>query len=442
MRQVLVEKLLDISLIAQDKIAIDTETVSLEDKTMVGFSVSDGDSSYYIPVRDKILQNVSEKEAKEILQLLIKNFKIVFHNSAFDIPVLRKFGIDTTDLDCDDTLILMNLIDENIRHGLKFLVKKYFDYQMVELKELCGTGQKRIPFAEARREKYKYACDDAYWTMKLWQELSKELKKNKWLSDLYHKFERPLLKIVGDMHTNGINIDVKKIKELAKVCEKKIDLNEAKLKTLIGDINFNSSKQLREYFIDTIHLPVIKRSDKTNAPSVDAEVLEKYAEMNTEAKLLLDYRKYRKIYTTFVPALTPRGWDIETMRGKIYASFNQAGTVSGRFSSSRPNMQNIPREDKLGIRQAIIPDDGQILIGADYSQIELRVLAYYSQDPNLTKAYSESKDIHRQTADACGVGRQEAKTINFGLVYGMRNRTLAKQIKVSASKANLAPAVS
>jgi len=417
-------------------IALDTETESLVDKTMVGFSLSDGKHTYYLPTNDRVLENVPKEEAILLLNSLFTRKKIIFHNSSFDIPVLAKFGADTSRLYCDDTLIIINLLDENMRHGLKFLVKRYFDYQMTELKEICGTGKSRISFADVKtKDKVLYAKDDALWTFKLYQRLIKELEADKELMKVYREVEQPLLKIVGDMHSQGILIDVAKVKEIADICKKKIDLNEQKLKIVMGDINFNSPKQLKEYFIDKLHLPVLKNSKRTNAPSVDKEVLKAYADMNTEAKLLLEYRKYMKIYTTFIPALTPSGFDIETMTGKIYPSFNQAGTVSGRFSSSRPNMQNIPRKDELEIRQTILPDKGQILIGADYSQIELRVLAYFSQDPNLVKAYIENKDIHEQTAKACGVNRQEAKTINFGLVYGMRNKTLAKQINKSLKEA-------
>jgi len=418
-------------------VAIDTETKSLEDKTLVGFSIAyDKETVMYVPVRDKVLNNMPLEEAKNLLQFIIDNCIVVFHNSSFDLPTLYKFGIDISKCySIHDTLIMANIINENMRHGLKSLVKKYFNYTMTEYKEICGTGLKQIPFSKAPKNKVKYACDDAYYTLKLYSLLETELLKDREIEYVYTKIERPLLHVIANMHSNGIMIDAKKVYELTEYCKKKVELNETKLKLLIGDINFNSSKQLKEYFIDKRNMPVIKQSKKTGAPSVDKEVLEKYAEDNAEAKLLLEYRKYNKILTTFMPALKPVKWDLKTYRGKIYPSFNQSGTVSGRFSSSRPNMQNIPRADKLGIRQAIVADDGHILIGADYSQIELRVLAHFSKDLNLMKAYAEKKDIHQMTADACGIGRQEAKTVNFGLVYGMRNKTLAKQIKVSATEA-------
>ncbi len=421
-------------------VGVDTETISLTDKTMVGFSIAYNNKSYYIPVRDNILENMPIAKAQQLLDIILRKCIVIFHNSAFDLPVLHKFGIDISEAkSIHDTLLMANLVDENIRHGLKGLVKRYFHYQMTELKELCGTGKKRISFADAPKEKWKYGADDAYWTLQLFHYLTNRLIEDKKPAWVYSKIERPLLHVVADMHINGINIDVKKVKEIRDKCENIIALSETKLRIEMGDkINFSSPRQLKKYFIDTRHMPVIKQSAKTGNPSMDKEVLEKYAETNSVAKTLLEFRKYSKIMSTFIPALSPSEWDFNTMSGKIHANFNQAGTTSGRFSSSKPNMQNIPRaneDDDIRIREAIIPDKGEILIGADYSQIELRVLAHFSQDHNLIKAYNENKDIHQQTADACGCSRYNAKTVNFGLVYGMGSKTLAKKIKVSVEEA-------
>jgi len=428
------------ALLAAKFVGVDTETVSLVDKTMVGFSIAYNNESYYIPVRDNVLNNMPIEEAKRVLQAIINGSTVIFHNSAFDLHVLHQFGINIGNpKEIHDTLLMANLVDENVRHGLKGLVKRYFHYTMTELKELCGTGKKRISFADASKEKWKYGADDAYWTLQLFLYLNTKLLGDKQSAQVYAQIERPLIPVIADMHINGINIDVKKVKEIKDKCESIINLAESKLRIEMGeDINFGSTQQLKKYFIDQRHMPVIKQSDKTGRPSMDKEVLEKYAESDSVAKTLLEYRKYSKIMSTFIPALTPLEWDLKTMTGKIHASFNQAGTTSGRFSSSRPNMQNIPKsseDDDIKIREAIIPDSGEILIGADYSQIELRVLAHFSSDQNLIKAYNEDKDIHQQTADACGCSRYDAKTVNFGLVYGMGSKTLAKKIKVSVEEA-------
>lgn len=431
------EKLLE-NLEKAQIVAIDTETVSLDDKTMVGFSVAYKNVALYVPVRDEFLDNMSMTKAKDLLNYILENSVVIFHNSSFDLPVLKQFGVTIPDKLYEDTVVMANLVDENTRHGLKKLVKLYFNYEMTELKEVCGSGKSRIGFHEVQdKVKVDYACDDAKYTLRLYKYLVAELRKDHASLMVYTEIEQPLLNVVAAMHINGININVAEVEKISAICKRKIDTAEAKLKALMGDdINFSSTKQLKKYFIDECHLPVLKKSEKTGAASMDKEVLTYYAENNNEAKLLLEFRKYSKIYSTFIPALTPTKWNADTMTGQIHTSFNQAGTVSGRFSSNRPNMQNIPIQDEeLQIRKAIIPEPGHIFIDADYGQIELRVLAHFSQDPALLRAYNSGEDIHQQTMDALHVKRIPAKTINFGLVYGMGNKTLAKRIKVSPEEA-------
>jgi len=419
-------------------IAIDTETESLENRTLVGFSIADNKGAKYYPIghRHPDIKNMPAKEMRKMLQEIVDNNRIVFHNSSFDIPVLTNWGIDFSKADIDDSLIIANLLDENIRHGLKGLVKRYFHYQMVELKEIVGTGQKRISVADADPRILEYATDDARQTLRLFNYLYPQLTRDDKLLKLYQEIEKPLLKIIADMHIHGITVNANRIKEIEKLCIDKTEKAKEKLDYVMEDVNYNSTKQLREFFINKEHMPILKSTNK-GAPSMDKETLEIYAETNNAAQLLLEYRKYAKILSTFIPALTPTDIDLKTKRGKIYASFNQAGTTSGRFSSSRPNMQNIPKgeKDEFGIRDCIVADEGHILIGADYSQVELRIMAHFSQDFNLMKAYNGTTDIHTITAEACGISRDKAKTINFGLIYGMRAKTLGKRIDVGYDEA-------
>lgn len=428
-------------------IALDTETVSLEDKTLICFSYSylengDNQITKVVPVAHNKTKNMFYKKALKLLIDLISNNTIIFHNSSFDIPVLVKFGVPFELFEnIEDTLIMANLVDENVQHGLKPMTKQIFDKEMTELKAICGTGKSRVSIADVDWDITEdYSFQDAYWTLRLYYYLYNLLEADEKVYELYEWIEKPLLKVVADMHINGINIDVRQIKDISKTCKEKMDLLEYKLKIAMGGkINFNSSQQLKKYFIDKCKLPVLKTSEKTGAPSMDKQVLEKYAEMNNEAKMLLDYKKCTKLYSTFIPALTPNEWDLDTWRGKIFASFRQAGTTSGRFSSSNPNMQNIPRKDtdEFRIRRVVVADKGHVLIGADYSQIELRVLAHFSQDPNLLRAYQTEVDIHTQTANFIGVERQMAKTINFGLVYSMGAKTLAEKLKIPFDQAQM-----
>lgn len=423
-------------------IAIDTETESLIDKTLIGFSVAGKGGAEYYPIahRHPNIKNVNKKSAKIMLQAIVNHNKVVFHNSSFDMVVLKKWGIDLSKTEVDDTLVLANLYDENVRHGLKALSKRYLHHTMTELKEIVGTGKKRISVADADERILDYAEDDARQTLKLFNYLYPRILQDGKLSKLYHEIEKPLLPVVANMHMEGICVDIDKVKKITKLCEKKVESLGEKLEILIGDVNLKSSKQLKVYFIDKMHMPIIKTSGKTKAPSMDKEVLEVYAETNGAAKLILEYRKYSKILGTFIPAFTPTELLLSTKSGKrkgrIYPSFNQAGTTSGRFSSSHPNFQNIPKGKELDFRACVIAKDGYVLVGADYSQIELRVLAHFSHDLELTKAYMEGKDIHRITANACGVDRDTtAKTINFGLVYRMMAKTLSKRIGCSYEEA-------
>ena len=412
--------------------AIDTETISLEDRTLVGFSVAGKQNAQYYPIAHNKIENIDKLGALIMLQNFIDNNVIVFHNSSFDIPVLTKWGIDFSKAKIHDTLVIANLYDENIRHGLKSLSKRYLHYTMTELKEIIGTGKHRISVADADERILKYAADDAKQTLKLFNYLYPKLDEK--LLKVYEDIERPLLMVVADMHIHGITIDALSVLNIENLCARKVKKALERLEYLMPNVNYNSTKQLREFFINKEMMPIIKETKK-GSPAVDKEVLTKYAETSAAAKLLLEYRKYNKILSTVIPALTPKLVDVATYRGKIYPSFNQSGTVSGRFSSSKPNFQNIPKDKDMDFRDCIIAEEGNVLIGYDYSQIELRILAHVTQDFNLMKAYKENLDIHQLTADACGISRDKAKTVNFGIVYGMRNKTLGKRIGVTPQEA-------
>lgn len=417
-------------------ISLDCETVSLEDRTLVGFSVAGKGGAKYYPIAHNHpdIKNVDTVSARLLLQGLIDNNEIVFHNSSFDVPVLTNWGINFDKANINDTLIIANLLDENIRHGLKALSKRYLHYTMTELKEIVGTGKKRISVADADKRILKYAADDAKQTLKLYNYLYPLLQQDSKLFNLYETIEKPLLKVIADMHINGIVIDAGRIKEIEQLCTKKTESALEKLEYVMEGVNYNSTKQLRAFFIDKERMPIIKTTDK-GAPSMDKEVLEIYAETNSTAKLLLEYRKYAKILSTFIPALSPKDIDLKTCRGKIYPSFNQAGTKTARFSSSRPNFQNLPRDKDMDFRACIVASKGNVLVGLDFSQIELRVLAHFTQDFRLMKAYKEGIDIHKQTAETCGVERNMAKILNFGLNYGMGVKTLSKHLKISLDEA-------
>ena len=418
-------------------VSCDTETNSLTDKTLVAFSFAlyDGQNvtSYFVPVAMKYIPNISENIYRQILQGLSKKEGIVFHNFSFDGVVLKDYNF----IKPHDTLVISNLLDENIRHGLKGLTKRYLHHQMTELKEIVGSGKKQIPVSEADERLIPYASEDAEYTLKLFLYLYPKLLRNEKLNtNIYEKIERPLLNVVKSMHLAGITIDALSVLNIENLCARKVKKALERLEYLMPNVNYNSTKQLREFFINKEMMPIIKETKK-GSPAVDKEVLTKYAETNGAAKLLIEYRKYNKILTTFIPMLTPTVVNIADYRGKIHPSFNQSGTTSGRFSCSKPNVQQIPKDDEFNIRECFIAGEGNILIGFDFSQIELRIAAHLSQDFNLMKAYKNDEDIHAQTAKECTCSRKHAKIIEYSMLYGAYYKRLAKSLNVPEREAQI-----
>jgi len=431
-REHLVDKIIE-EIQNAGEVALDFKTVSLEDKTPVAFSFAYGNKVWFVPIEMKYFFNLPEIACNRLLMIITKHKNLIFHHSAFDLQVLRELGI-ILPTSPHDTLILSHLVNENGSHKLKDLVKEHFNYDMKRYKDVCGTGKKQIHFSDVQDKNlaHDYASDDAKWTLQLYNKFINEVMADKELAQAYTEVERPLLLVVDDMHSQGVPINGKKLTQIRTKCDNLKDMYKSKLDYYLTDINLNSSKQLREYFIDKKRLPVLKKSRKTNEPSVDSEVLEKYAEKynSKEADWILKYRYYAKILATFVPALEP---DDE---GLIHPHFHQVGTTSGRFSSSEPNFQNIPKGDEFDIRDCIEAPRGYTFVGADYSQMELRLAAHFSQDNNMMDAFLNGKDIHDKTKQSVGCSRTEAKVLNFGILYGMGTNTLAKNLGCSRMEAN------
>lgn len=327
-----------------NEVALDFETVSLVDKTPVAFSFAYGDKVYFVPIKMKYFINLPFKVYLKLIITLANHENLIFHHAAFDLQVLDKMGVSLK-ISPHDTLILSHLVDENGSHKLKDLVKEYLDYDMIKYKDVCGTGKKQIEFRDVKDKKLaeKYASDDAEQTLRLFKLLYPKVRNDSNLAQAYDEVERPLLLVVNDMHLHGVPINKEKIDIISTKCDKFKDFYKGKLDIYMSGVNLNSPKQLREYFIDKKHMPVLKRSRKTNEPSVDSEVLEKYAGKHNcmEADWILKYRYYSKILTTFVPALTP---NLPDGSGVIHPHFHQVGTTSGRFSSSNPNCISLDTE--------------------------------------------------------------------------------------------------
>jgi DNA polymerase-1 len=367
----------------------------------------------------------------------------VGQNLKYDLLVFRRAGIQFRGIQFD-TMIASYLLDPGSReHGLDALAMKHLDHRTITYGEVTGKGKNQIPFAEVALEKCRdYACEDADIALQLAGLFEPELKRLH-LDTLFRTIEMPLLEVLADMEWYGIRIDEAFFGVLQKRLVKELGRLEQEIYEAAGTtFNINSNPQLREILFTRLNLPVLKKT-KTGA-STDASVLEELATQGHHLPMLLmEYRQLEKLRSTYVEAL-PVILNPDT--GRLHTSFNQTIAATGRLASSDPNLQNIPIRTAEGaeIRRGFVPADGFVFVSADYSQIELRILAHYSEDPAFVQAFREGVDIHRQTAGIIfGVPSDEvtkemrgrAKTVNFAVIYGIGAFSLAQKLGVTNAEA-------
>jgi DNA polymerase I len=360
-------------------------------------------------------------------------------NLKYDLLVLRRAGITLRAIDFD-TMVASYLLDPGRReHGLDALALQHLDHTTITYEEVTGKGRSQVSFAEVALERCRdYACEDADIALQLAELFAPQIKELQ-LEDLFRRIEIPLVEVLADMEWAGIRIDGPFFEELRVRLASQLAVLEQRIHEAAGTtFNINSNPQLREILFDRLGLPVIRKT-KTG-PSTDASVLEALAAQGHELPILLmEYRQLDKLQGTYVTAL-PRQVNPET--GRLHTSFNQTVASTGRLSSADPNLQNIPIRTELGaeIRRGFIPAEGHLFVAADYSQIELRILAHYSGDPAFVDAFQRGEDIHRQTAalifgvDAAAVTREmrdRAKTVNFAVIYGIGSFSLAQKLGIS-----------
>jgi DNA polymerase I len=390
------------------------------------------------------LPSLHEPAMKPLLEVLEdESVEKIGQNLKYDLLVLRRAGIALRGV-AVDTMIASYLIDPGRReHGLDALALQYLDHTTITYADVTGKGKNQIPFSEVVPEAARdYACEDADLALQLAERFLPELERLK-LMQLYREIEMPLVKVLADMEWEGIRIDERFFDALRTRLVGKLRELEAEIYEAAGtEFNIGSNPQLREILFERLGLPVLKRT-KTG-PSTDASVLEALAAQgHTLPMLLMEYRQYDKLRSTYVEAL-PRLVNPET--GRLHTSFNQTVTATGRLSSSDPNLQNIPIRTELGaeIRRGFVPAEGHVFLAADYSQIELRILAHYSEDPAFVEAFRAGLDIHRQTAalifgvepdEVTRQMRDRAKTVNFAVIYGIGPFSLAQQLAVSNAEA-------
>lgn len=436
-------------LIKQKKlVAIDTETNGMNPlirNTCVGISlcVQEG-TAYYLPFGHKNMQQLSQDYVVEKLRPIFEDesIKKIFHSAKFDLEALHGIGLEVKGLSFD-TLLAANLITKDWqRIGLKWLSEHYFGEPMLSFQEVVKDNKYKdfsyVPLDLATR----YAAADAHQTFRLKQLLEKELKNEK-LLELYEKIEHPLTNVLYDMEVEGIRLDTRLLADLGKKVDKELLDIEREIGELVGmdmaDLNLNSPRQVEQLLFVKLLLPTQKKSAKGTGYSTDQEVLETLSAMHPVPRLIMKYRELSKLKSTYIDALPEY---VNPHTNRIHTTFSQTQVATGRLSSSEPNLQNIPADSGgygIEIRAAFIPQEGDVFISADYSQIELRVLAYLSQDKNLIDAFLSGHDIHNETAarlfdvpldKVTSEQRQIGKRINFSVLYGMTPYGLAQDLRI------------
>jgi DNA polymerase-1 len=432
-------------------IAIDTETTGLDymDTDLVGISLSyKPGEAYYIPINhqddtvNQLKLNVVLDALKPVLESS-KN-KIIGQNIKFDRNVLAKYGINISSIK-NDTMMMSYVLDASAtRHNLDALSSYYLNYKTSTFEDVAGKGVKQITFDQVPiEEATNYAAEDADITLRLYEELNPKLESVASLKKLNDEIEIPLIEVLSEMEQNGAILNSKILSSQSKDLENRIKKLEKKAYEIAGEeFNLGSTKQLREIFFDKLNYRIIKKTPG-GQPSTDEKVLVELAEEYELPGVLLEHRTLSKLKSTYTDKLPGQ---ISETTGKVHTSFHQAVTTTGRLSSSDPNLQNIPirTEDGRRIRQAFEPSKGHRFISADYSQIELRIMAHISKDIGLLQAFQEGEDVHSKTAsevfdvaieEVTADLRRNAKAINFGLIYGISAFGLGKQLGISRNLA-------
>ena len=458
---------------AEKLVAVDTETNALDvmsaELVGISFGLASGEACY-IPLTHK--EEVSEQAgqgdlfAKNTAMVgyeLVKNqldltaclaqlkpiledeqIKKIGQNIKYDLTVFANHGIEVQGV-AFDTMLESYTQNSTGRHNMDDLAERYLGHKTIAFEEIAGKGKNQLTFDKIALDvASEYAAEDADVTMKLHQTLLPELEKTPTLLKLFNEIEMPLVRVLSHIERNGVLIDPQKLLIQSQEIEQRLAEVEAEVHQAAGqEFNLASTKQLQEILFEKLGLPVKKKTPK-GAPSTNEEVLEELAqEGHIVPKLLIEHRGLSKLKSTYTDKLPQM---INPKTGRVHTSYHQAVTATGRLSSSDPNLQNIPIRNEEGrrIRQAFIAREGYKIVAADYSQIELRIMAHLAHDEGMLKAFAEGKDIHRSTAaEIFGVSleevtneqRRNAKAINFGLIYGMSEFGLSNQLGISLQEA-------
>ncbi|MBQ4622211.1 MAG: DNA polymerase I, partial [Bacteroidaceae bacterium] len=429
-----------------DFLVLDTETTGTEPMAseLVGmsFSVSEGEA-WYVPVpadRAEAMANVDE------FRDVLTNPKTtkVGQNIKYDLLMLAQYGV-WLEGPLFDTMVAHYVLSPELHHGMDYLAEVLLHYRTIPIEELIGPkGKNQKNMRDlAPEEVYKYACEDADVTLRLKNVLEKQLRAQG-AYDLFHDIEMPLVPVLAQMEFNGVRIDTDALRETSALYTQRLQEIEQDIYSLAGQpFNISSPKQVGEMLFETLKISAKAKKTKGGQYSTSEEVLESLRDKHPVVGRILDYRGLKKLLSTYIDALPAL---INPRTGRIHTSFNQTVTATGRLSSSNPNLQNIPirHEDGREIRRAFIPDDGCEFFSADYSQIELRIMAHLSGDSNMMEAFRLGQDIHAATAakvykiplaEVTRDQRSKAKTANFGIIYGISAYGLSDRMHVSVKEA-------
>jgi len=431
--------------------ALDTETDNLDymaaNLVGISFALENGEAAY-LPLQLDYLgapKTLEKTTALTLLKPVLENPAIqkVGQNFKYDLTIFARNGIDVQGV-AFDTMLESYVLNSTGRHNMDDLAKRYLGHQTISFEEIAGKGKNQLTFNQIPLEKAaEYAAEDADVTMKLQQVLWEKLSKEPTLEKLFKEMELPLLGVLSRMERRGVLIDSDALFLQSNEIANRLSELEEQAYVLAGQpFNLASTKQLQEILFDKLGLPVIQKTPK-GAPSTNEEVLEELAFSHELPKVLVEHRGLSKLKSTYTDKLPQM---VNPQTGRVHTSYHQAVTATGRLSSSDPNLQNIPIRNEEGrrIRQAFIAREGFTVVAADYSQIELRIMAHLSQDQGLINAFTQGKDIHRSTAaEIFGVAldevtseqRRNAKAINFGLIYGMSAFGLSRQLSIGRADA-------
>ena len=431
--------------------ALDTETDNLDymaaNLVGISFALENGEAAY-LPLQLDYLgapKTLEKTTALSLLKPVLENPAIqkVGQNFKYDLTIFARNGIDVQGV-AFDTMLESYVLNSTGRHNMDDLAKRYLGHQTISFEEIAGKGKNQLTFNQIPLEQAaEYAAEDADVTMKLQQVLWEKLSKEPTLEKLFKEMELPLLGVLSRMERRGVLINSDALFLQSNEIANRLSELEEQAYALAGQpFNLASTKQLQEILFDKLGLPVIQKTPK-GAPSTNEEVLEELAFSHELPKVLVEHRGLSKLKSTYTDKLPQM---VNPQTGRVHTSYHQAVTATGRLSSSDPNLQNIPIRNEEGrrIRQAFIAREGFTVVAADYSQIELRIMAHLSQDQGLINAFTQGKDIHRSTAaEIFGVAldevtseqRRNAKAINFGLIYGMSAFGLSRQLGIGRADA-------